>query len=241
MDSFSLELHAAHLVMIYEDANGTGTQDRTKRARPAVAISAACNHCMGAQLKADAIKCNSYIVNWRYSLRFLNRLPLAANSLLIEWIEPPFCPRQCGIRLRCEFYVLFMLCKRGPIIVKISKQIVKIDRCRLSLSFGAPWCWLTHTYTRVRIHTAIQIEIHRMPSTASFVEFRTPFWGARTPRLGLAILPRRVSIEFLSPSRAYLYIESSYTYMYVMWVSVCVCACAHNHCGSQKELINLVT
>lgn len=149
---FLYMLHAAHLVMIYEDANGTGTQDRTKQARPAVAISAACNHCMGAQLKADAIKCNSYIVNWRYSLRFLNRLPLAANSLLIEWIEPPFCPRQCGIRLRCEFYVLFMLCKRGPIIVKISKQIVKIDRCRLSLSFGAPWCWLTHIHTCSHTH-----------------------------------------------------------------------------------------
>jgi len=37
-----------------------------------------------------------------------------------------------------EFYVLFMLCKRCPIIVKISKQIVKIDLPRLPIDLQSP-------------------------------------------------------------------------------------------------------
>lgn len=83
MDSFSPEAHAARLelVMIYEDANcGTGTQvaartrTRTSTKRSEHAISDCCHKwcrlqpgCRGAELKPDAIKCNSYIVNRRYS------------------------------------------------------------------------------------------------------------------------------------------------------------------------------
>lgn len=37
-----------------------------------------------------------------------------------------------------QFYVLFMLCKRCPIIVKISKQIVKIDLRRLAIDLESP-------------------------------------------------------------------------------------------------------
>lgn len=135
---------------------------------------------------------------------------------------PPF-PNAHETRLPSEFYVLFMLCKRGSIIVKISKQIVKIDPCRLSLSFGAPWCWHTQTHTHSHTHTATLAHSNwDSPnafdsficgvSNSLFVYGERVAWGQRYRR-------DACQLSFPLP----LPLSLSRLFVYRKWLHICVC------------------
>lgn len=117
-----------------------------------------------------------------------------------------------------------MLCKRCPIIVKISKQIVKIDRHRLS-SFRAASSIHSHSIIHIQIQWMLS-SVDASARTASFSEFWTVL-GAEGDRCLYGCIIRRVSIELLSLPRIFLFdIESfrvcEYLCVCVLELIVCV-------------------